>query len=124
MIGNDREERFLEKTKGLLNGAAENLDSRTRQRLEHIRIRALRSAGEKRSGFSTPLRWVMVGGFAAVTMAAVALFFWLNAPPGDFPARHIEDFEIITSREPIDFYQELEFYRWMATPRGPADRAV
>jgi hypothetical protein len=124
MIGNDREERFLEKTKDLLNGAAENLDSRTRQRLEHIRISALRSAGEKRSGFFTPLRWVMVGGFATATMAAVALFFWLNASPGDFPVRHIEDFEIITSREPIDFYQELDFYRWMTTQNGPGDKTV
>jgi hypothetical protein len=124
MVGNDKEERFLEKAKDLLNRAAENLDSQTGQRLERIRTNALRAAEEKPSGFFTPLRWILVGGFGTATMAAVALFFWLNTSPGDFPAKHAEDFEIITSREPIDFYQDLEFYRWMATQKGPPDRAV
>ena len=41
MDDNYWEERFLEKAKELLDEAAENLDSRTRQRLEHIRMKAL-----------------------------------------------------------------------------------
>ncbi|MGA2958192.1 MAG: hypothetical protein ABSF48_21000 [Thermodesulfobacteriota bacterium] len=124
MIGIDQEERLLEKAKDLLNGVAENLDGQTGQRLERIRTNVLRAAEEKASGFFTPLRWILVGGFGTATMAAVALFFWLNPSPRDFPAKHVEDFEIIISREPIDFYQDLEFYRWMATPNGPTDRAV
>ena len=124
MIGIDQEEGLLEKAKDLLNGAAENLDGQTGQRLERIRTNALRASEEKPSGFFTPLHWIMVGGFGAATMAAVALFFWLNPFPGDFPAKHVGDFEIITSREPIDLYQDLEFYRWMATQNGPTDRAV
>ena len=115
MNANDWERQFLEKVKGLLNEGVENLDRQTGQRLEHIRIKALEAAREKRSGFFTPLRWVMVGGFATATMAAVALFFWLNTSPGDLPVKQVEDFEIITSQEPIDFYQNLDFYRWLAT---------
>ena len=124
MIGNEREELFLEKAKDLLDRAAENLDDQTGQRLEHIRTNALRAAGEKPWGFSIPLRWVMVGGLGTATMAAAALFIWLSTSPGDFPVRHVEDFEIITSREPIDFYQDLEFYRSIATPNGPTDRTL
>lgn len=121
MNTNDREKHFLEKAKDLLKESVENLDSETRQRVAQIRISALRAADEKRSGFFTPLRWIMVGGFATATMAAIALFFWLSASPGDLPARPIEDFEIITSQERIDFYQNLEFYRWLATiENGPA----
>jgi len=120
MNANDWEKQFLEKVKGLLNEGVENLDRQTGQRLEHIRIKALKAAREKPSGFFTPLRWVMVGGFATATMAAVALFFWLNPSPGNLPVRQVEDFEIITSQERIDFYQNLDFYRWLATEEnGP-----
>jgi hypothetical protein len=48
-------------------------------------------------------------------MVVVAIFFWLRASPGDFPGKHIEDFEIIASMENIDLYENLEFYRWLAT---------
>jgi hypothetical protein len=120
MKANDWENQFLEKVKGLLNEGVENLDRQTGERLEHIRIKALEAASEKPSGFFTPLRWVMVGGLATATMAAVALFFWLNPSPGNFPVRQDEDFEIITSQERIDFYQNLDFYRWLATEEnGP-----
>jgi hypothetical protein len=46
MDDNYWEERFLEKAKELLDEAAENLDSRTRQRLEHIRMKALSGVDE------------------------------------------------------------------------------
>ena len=109
------EKLFLENVEGLLNEGAENLDGRTKQRLEHIRIEALKSVEEKRAGFFTPLRWAMVAGFASATVAAVGLLFWLPTSPVVLPAKHIEDLEIITSVDHIDFYQNLDFYRWLAT---------
>jgi hypothetical protein len=124
MIDNDREKLFLEKAKNLLDRVAENLDTQTEQQLEHIRTNALRAARERPAGFSIPLRWIMVGGLGTATMAAAAFFLWLSTSPGDFPVRHVEDFEIITSREPIDFYQDLEFYRWISTPKGPTERTL
>ncbi len=123
MNGNDQEKQFLGKIRDLLNEETENLDSRTRQKLEQVRMRALRPAAEKRSGLFIPLRWIMVGSFGTVTMAAVALFLWLHAsPPGVLPARSAEDFEIITAREHIDFYQNLDFYRWLATKENDQAR--
>jgi len=124
MTGNDEEKRFLAKAQDLLDGVAQNLDNQKGQRLEHIRNNALRTARENPSPFFTPLRWIMIGGFGTATLAAAALFFWLSAPPVNLPVRHVEDFEIITSREPIDFYQDLEFYRWIASPNGPMARGV
>ena len=123
MIENGEGKRFLEKTNDLLNRAAENLDSRTRQRLEHMRMKALSGVEEAIPGSFLPLRWITFGGLATATMAAVALFFWFNTSPGDFPVKHVEDLEIITSREPIDLYQNLEFYRWMAMQNLSTGRA-
>jgi len=115
MMGNGQEEFFLERTKDLLNRSTQNLDSATRQRLAHIRVKALSAFEEKPAGFFLPLRWLTFGSLATAAIAAVGLFFFLKSSPGDFPARQIEDFEIITSQERIDFYQDLEFYRWMVT---------
>jgi hypothetical protein len=114
MNAKDQEKNFLGKVRDLLNDGVEDLDGQTRKRLEEVRTRALSAAGGKPWGFFTPPRWIMVGGFATATMAAVAMFFWLHTSPGEFPTKHIEDFEIITSGEHIDFYQNLDFYRWLA----------
>jgi hypothetical protein len=118
MIVNDSETHFLEKTKDLLNESIENLDSLTKLRLERIRLKALSAFKEKPSRFFLPLRWIVFGSLATSTIATVALFFFLNTSPGDFPARHIEDFEIITFQERIDFHQDLNFYRWLAAQNG------
>ena len=114
MNANDQEMDFLRKVKDLLNDTVEDLDDRTKQWLEQVRIEALRSAAEKPSGFFPRLRWIMAGGFATAAMAA-ALFFYMHTSPGILPPRNIEDFEIITSVENIDFYQNLDFYRWLAS---------
>jgi hypothetical protein len=115
MNGDEQEKRLLEKAKGLLSEAAENLDSQTRRRLERIRLDALSAADGKEARFFPRSRWVTVGAFAAAGMAAVAVFFWLRTSTGDFPDKHIEDFEIIASTDNIDLYENLDFYRWLAT---------
>jgi hypothetical protein len=113
MNGDELEKRLLEKAKGLLSEAAENLDSQTRRRLERVRLNAVRAAGGNEARFFPRSRWVTVGAFAAAGMAAVAVFFWLRTSTGDFPNKHIEDFEIITSAENFDLYENLDFYRWL-----------
>jgi hypothetical protein len=115
MNGDGQERRLLEKAKGLLSEAAENLDSQTKRRLERIRLKALSLAEAKEARFFPRTRWVTVGAFAAAGMAAVAVFFWLRTSTGDFPDKHIEDFEMITSTENMDLYENLDFYRWLAT---------
>ena len=120
MNANEQEKRLLEKAKILLSEAAENLDSQTRQRLERIRLDAIRTVDGKEARFFPQWRWVTVGAISATAMAVLAIFFWLRTSPGDFPGKHIEDFEIITSNEQIDLYENLEFYRWLVTEENGA----
>ena len=111
----DPEELLLERAKDLLDRGVENLGPQTERRLEDIRFRALSAGEEKRPGFFSFRRWVMVGGFAAATAAAVALFFWMSPSPQPLPTGHVEDLEIITAKERLDFYQNIDFYRWLET---------
>lgn len=110
----NQENYFLEKIKGLLDESTENLDSRTQQRLEEMRINALSAVEEKQLKFRIPFRWIMAGSFATAAVAVVAVFFWLSNSPGEFPVKHAEDFEIIASGDKVDLYQNLDFYRWLA----------
>ncbi len=115
MNAKDPEELFLEKVQGILDHGTKNLAGRTTQRLEEIRGQALMAAGEKRPRFFLPRRWVLAGSFATVALAAVGLFLWLSPSTETLPAGEIEDLEIITSQERIDFYQNLDFYRWLGS---------
>ncbi len=114
MNQNDQENLLLEKVKLLLDRSAEDLDRRTGQRLEQIRLQALRGAEEKHKGFLFSQPWITLGSFAVATIALVAVFFWLHTTPSDLPFKHVEDLEIITSKEHIDLYQNLDFYEWLA----------
>ncbi len=122
MKAKDPEKLLVEKAKDLLTLGVENLGPRTERRLEDIRVRTLTAGEGKRPGFFSPRRWVMVGSFAAATMAVLALFFWPSSSPEPLPAGQVEDLELITSQERIDFYQNLEFYRWLETT-GKGGRA-
>ena len=115
----EEEKVFLENVSGLLNEGVQDLDRSIQQRLEDARVEALKSDAQKRPGFFIPLRWAMVGGFATIIAAVAGLFFWLPTSPVVLPAKNIEDLEIITSAEHIDFYQNLDFYLWLATKEDP-----
>lgn len=116
------EEKVLGAVKDLLDDQVNNLDARTVRRLEGARMGALEAAGASHRGSFFRRRWLMFGSFATAATAAVAAFLWFQASPGVLPARQIEDFEIITSQERLDFYQNLDFYRWLAAgENGPVE---
>jgi hypothetical protein len=121
----DPEKLFLEKAHDLLDRGTENLGSWTERRLEEIRSQALMAAGEKRARFFSRRSWVLAGSFAMAILVA-AFLFWPGPSPPPPPTGQIEDLEIITSPERIDFYQNLDFYRWLGSkefrtsPKGKA----
>jgi hypothetical protein len=119
MNANDPEKLLLEKVQDLLDQGTENLGTQTERRLEEIRGRALMDAGEKRSRFLHPRRWVLAGSFAMASLVVVALFFFLSPSAETLPTGDLDELEIITSRERFDIYQNLDFYRWLGSKENP-----
>ncbi len=107
----DRE--LLDKVRTALDVSAGNLDDMTLRRLRHARLDALEAAGAGRRPFFLP-RWVTAGGVATVAVLGVAVSVWLSASRPVLPDKQVEDLEIITAKEHLDLYADLEFYRWLA----------
>jgi len=110
-----KEAQFLEKVKGLLDENAESMDPHLRHRLQQARLQALEARQKRRLRFFAVPRWITIGGLATAATIVLAFLFLFNVPKVDFPAKQLEDFEIITSKDHIDFYKDLEFFRWLAT---------
>jgi hypothetical protein len=114
MIEDQKEVQFLKKAKDLLDQSTETLDPQIRHRLQQARFQALEAHKKRRFRFFYLPRWVTIGGLATAASVVIAILFFFHVPKADFPVKQIEDFEILTSREQIDFYKDLEFFRWLA----------
>ena len=108
-----QEKFFLEKVKALLEESTDKMDEATRKRLEEIRLKALAAAEKKRWRFLTFPRWITVGALATAATAILFIFLWFHSPTPDLLGKHMEDFEILTAKEPLDLYGDLDFYRWL-----------
>lgn len=113
MTMEERDRELLEKVRATLDASIEDIDEATLHRLRRNRLDALEAAGANRQPFFLP-RWVTAGGVATVAVLGVAVSVWLSASRPVLPEKQVEDLEIITAKEQLDLYADLEFYRWLA----------
>jgi hypothetical protein len=117
MKENERE--LVTRITAALDAETSGLDQQTLERLGAMRRNAVELVERKtsrswhRRGFP---QWVSASGFATMAVVVIAVSIWLAAPRHR-EGRQIEDVEILTSREQFDVYEDLEFYRWLATTR-------
>lgn len=111
----EKEETFIETARHLLSECAAEMDARTRSRLRESRYAALQS---RRSRKQT-ITWIWpVTGMAVAGMALLAFFLFLKEPGAKVFISNMEDIELLASSEPIAFYDDLEFYGWLAKHEG------
>ena len=110
------EQIMVGKVKAELDSSCDRLDGYTQSRLNSIRHAALESSGSK------PGRALLApfGGFATacVLVLLVSVFYQdttAPASPGiqEGQGSPLEDIDILTSTETLDFYENLEFYQWL-----------
>lgn len=103
----DSEHRFIAAAKDLLEEELTRLDAPIADRLRRARREAV-EAGRK------PARRLWAAGLAATCVALVAVFLWIWEPVAPQAIPNPEDVEILASAEDLDFYEDLEFYAWLA----------
>ena len=113
MTQDDREREFIEHARRLLQDGAEGLDQATIAELRAARIRAVSGNMHR-----THRGWLWAGTAAAMVAAVVmTLSMWLpgihsNSVPVS-GLDNIEDVDLLSGAEEIQFYRDLEFYRWL-----------
>ncbi|MCI0508002.1 MAG: hypothetical protein L0Z73_18100 [Gammaproteobacteria bacterium] len=111
------EQLLLSAAKATLEDSVEQIDAQTLARLAAIRQSAVDAAMRKHSATAWFSRWILPMGGAATAMAVALVVFtlWVQPPGQDAaPVAVLEDLNILTGSEEIEFYQELEFYEWLA----------
>lgn len=114
MTRRESEHDFLKQVRGVLDGDVENLDGATRSRLTRMRQAAL-DAGKAapRHRMGRGFRWLAGAAAAAAVVIAVVLSGG-RTPVELADSAAPEDFEVMALEENLDFYEELDFYAWLA----------
>ncbi|MDC0335308.1 DUF3619 family protein [Pseudodesulfovibrio sp.] len=105
----DKERQFLDNARQVLDDSVQDLDGATRSRLAQARNAALDSKRKRRRRLVT---WgTPAAGLAAAALVAVLA---LRGPDASMEEKYVADLDILTSEEPLDFYEDIEFYQWLS----------
>jgi len=114
MSTTERDERLVAMVKEYLDAGVDTLDGRTTARLREARLKAMETAQGRRGWFHGP-RWVAVGGGTVAAAAVLAVGVWLSDSPRESAVATADDIEIVAAQDQMQLYEDLEFYRWLAT---------
>jgi len=105
------EEHFVAAMKAALDHRLESLDGETTECLKQVRRQVLERGAAQRP------RWVQAAGLAAVAASALLVVsLWFVGEGGrDAPELLplMEDLELLSTREDIEFFEDLDFYLWL-----------
>ncbi|MGH7207209.1 MAG: DUF3619 family protein [Nitrospiraceae bacterium] len=104
----EKDQTWLSAAKATLDQGLEELNAETLARLRAARRRALAEQPRKFP------KLALAGGLATASVVILAGLLWLLVPNGTGPLPGHEDFELLTSAEGLEFYEDLEFYGWLA----------
>lgn len=103
----DRE--FVARAKAVLDGAVGDVDHRATLRLQRGRLLALAVRSRQAS------RTLWVSGLAMASLAALAIFWWVQQPAApQHAAVPLDDFELVTSVENVELAEDFELFHWLA----------
>ena len=107
----NNEDAFLSQVKDQLNRGSDTLDKEVVARLRRARYEALHSKPKHIPGL-----WP-ISGLATACTALLVVAIWWERPVEPVPngtAQIVEDVEVLTATDQLDFYEDLEFYGWLA----------
>jgi hypothetical protein len=111
MSEKDKETRFLKNIKKTLDDGSRNLDSSHQSKLTQIRYQALESKSKRMFpnwSYLPAMRW----GTVACALLIGVLYF---GQPGTVQMEPgLEDIDLLASTDVMEFYEDLEFYSWLA----------
>ena len=107
MTENNTDQEFINDVKAVFDRSVEQLDAGIESRLDRIRHKALaQKTGKSR-------RWIYYPAGALITACLVIIILSLSRPEIPGPSIKADDFEIFSTADKFDLYNNLEFYQWL-----------
>ena len=111
------EEAFLGQVRQELDRSCDRLDGHTLSRLNSIRHAAVEH-GKRQQRFPGRAMLAPFGGLATACVLVVVVSLFYQQPESSGQAlpdnrTAIEDLDILTSAESLEFFENLEFYQWL-----------
>ncbi len=91
-----------------LDESIDALDANTLSKIRQIRAQAIEKAGTRHVNWSG----FLVGGLATACVMVFAVMILLKSP-APMQAVPVDDFELISSSDNLELYEDLEFYEWL-----------
>lgn len=106
---------FEQRLRQQLDRSTERLDETRASQLRQARLAALEHAGQESV---THPHWGTVA--VAASVGALAIGLWLHQKPeSDTPlVAQVEAIELLAAQEDMEFYEDLDFYLWLASQEG------
>lgn len=106
-MSSSEEQDFLKNVKQVLDRQAETLDAGCINTLRDARRKALQGRHSRRKP------WVIALPSALTAVLSLSLLLWYIDEP-THKTDPIEDLAIVVSEQNLEFYQEMDFYTWLA----------
>jgi hypothetical protein len=116
--GEKGEAAFLDKVRQELDQSCDRLDGHTQSRLNSIRHAAVEHGLERQPGRYGRSLLAPFGGLVTACVLVVVVSLFYQQPVAPVPAipdsrTAIEDLDILTSAESLEFIESLEFFQWL-----------
>lgn len=106
---------FLDRCRRLLDTRVDTLPPALAMRLARARKTATSEGASPRRMTQRPV-WLWASGAVAAVALAVAIFVGDTREPAVLPIAHADDLELMAaSKDQMDLYDNLDFYRWLAS---------
>ena len=120
MREDERDETFIRSVVRGLDEESDRLSPSLVRRLHDARLRALEAPQSGWFRLRIVPRWVTAGGLATVAVLVAAVSIWLGGNRNGLQVKNPEELEIAAAQEQLEFYEDLDFYRWLADQPGGA----
>ena len=105
-----QEQKLIDFAKQTLDHSIKDLDPDTLSRLQSARLSVCSNASEPHSW--TPPAWAVVA--ACLVVFTISFSVWKTNSPEVTARLPFDEVEILASADGWEFYEDLEFYSWLA----------
>lgn len=113
MTSDKNEKTFVESLKKIMDESAAQTDPHVKMRLRAARVRALEALEVPVPWYARFPRWATAGSLVTAAALVLTLSLWNFQEQNNIPTGQVEDLELLTNKEQLELYKDLDFYRWL-----------